>query len=193
MVFLSRLMPEIAEMRRWPSNILGTLALVSRRIIVPPVLQELEEASSPSLLEQTHQATRQRFPLVRRDLGDPAISQDIRSSNLLELQIPGDIGLDQHLSELTGCQNKFRNEIDSIVSIPAEILGRGGASELLVELYERFRGCNRLQVELTYLSEVQTRRCSSIIVFSVHVQYLLALDGQKARQHALAQSSALER
>lgn len=43
-----------------------------------------------------------------------------------------------------------------------------------------------------YLSKVQTRGSSSVIVFPVHVQHLLALDGQQARQHTFTETRALE-
>lgn len=43
----------------------------------------------------------------------------------------------------------------------------------------------------SYLSQVQTGRSATIVVFPVHVQDLLALDGQQSGEHTFTQACAL--
>lgn len=107
---------------------------MSGRIIVLPVLQELEKAPRPSLLKQPHQATRECLPFIGRHLGDSSVPEHIGAGDLLEFEVSGDVGLDEHLRELTGCQNELWNQIDGVVSVPTEALGRGRVAEFVVEL-----------------------------------------------------------
>lgn len=132
----------LVEVDSWNLNlssshqVSGTMrhTLMSRRVIVLPVLQKLEEAPRPSFLEQPHQATRQGLPFIRGHLCDSPVPQHVGAGDLLEFEVSGDVGLDEHLSELAGCQDEFGDQVDGVVSVPAEALGRRRVAELVVKL-----------------------------------------------------------
>lgn len=148
--------------------------LVGGGILVAPVLDELEELLCSTLLKEAHERRADGFHLGGRHLGNLAISVNVRGSDLLELEVPSDIGVNEHLRELTVGHDKFGDEINCPVAVTAPVLGRFSAgTELLVELREVERG-----------------HLTTINLATVDVQDLLAIDGQECGKHALGHTGA---
>lgn len=112
------------------------LTLVGRRVIVLPVLKELEELFCPPLLKETHERALDGLHLRTGDLGDLAIAVDVAARDLLELEVARHVSVDKDSSELARRDDEFGDEIDGIVAIATELLGRRRAPELAVELYD---------------------------------------------------------
>jgi len=74
---------------------------MSAGVIILPVLQELEEFLSTSLLEKTHQRALDGLHLSAGNFGDLAITIDIASCDLLEFEVTGYIGVDKDLGKLS--------------------------------------------------------------------------------------------
>ena len=105
-------------------------------ILVFPALQELEEFLRPALFEQAHQRALDGFHLRTRDLGDLALAVHVAARDLLELEVAGDIGVDEDLGELARGDDELGNEINGIISVASEVGGRGLIfTEFKVELY----------------------------------------------------------
>ena len=114
----------------------GIRTLVSGRILILPALEELEELLRPPLLKKTHERALDRLHLRAGDLGDPAIAVDETACDLLELEVTGDIGVDEDASELSRGDDELGNEIDGVVAVAPKVLGDGLiGSELAVELH----------------------------------------------------------
>ena len=105
------------------------------RVLVLPVLQELEELLRSPLLKETHERTPHSLHLVTGDLRDLAITVDKAAGDLLELEVAGDIGVDKNAREFSGGNDELGNEIDGVVAIAAEVLrSRLVGPELAVKL-----------------------------------------------------------
>ena len=118
------------------------------RVLILPVLQELEELLRPPLLKKTHEGTLDSLHLRAGHLGDLAIAVYETACDLLELEVTGHIGVNENARELSGCDDELGDEINSIIAISAKILRCGlVGSELAVELHGRsgskidFMGC----------------------------------------------------
>ena len=106
------------------------------RVVVLPSLKELEELLGSPLLKQPHQRTPDSLHLSARDLGDLAIAVDEAASDLLELEVASDIGVDEDLGELARGDDELGDEIDGVISVASEVGGRGLIfTEFTVELY----------------------------------------------------------
>ena len=104
-------------------------------IIILPVLQELEELLGPPLLEETHQGRLDSLHFCGGDLRDSAISVDEASGDLLELEVSGDLCMDQDLREFTRGKDKLWYQINVVIPVPAELGGYGLLwTEFTVEL-----------------------------------------------------------
>jgi hypothetical protein len=109
--------------------------LVGRRVGIRPALNPFEELLETPLLKQTHQRAPKSFRLVARDFGDPSVAKDIGAGNLLELEIPGDVGVDEDAGELAVGHHELGNEVDGVVAVAAQFARRFLAlAELAVEL-----------------------------------------------------------
>lgn len=95
--------------------------MLSSRIIILPILEELKEFLGPSFLEQTHQRTLDRFHFGTGDLGDSPIAVDKASGDLLELKITSNIGVNKDLRKLSRCDDEFRDKVNSIVTVTTEL------------------------------------------------------------------------
>lgn len=95
-----------------------------RWILILPPLQKLKELLCPSLLKETHERTLDSFHLSARDLGDLTVPINKASSDLLELEVSGDIGVDEDLGQLSRCNNELWNQINCVVAVPAKLSGR---------------------------------------------------------------------
>ena len=112
------------------------------RVLILPALKELEELLRPPLLKQTHEGTLHRLHLRAGNLGDFAIAEDETARDLLELEVPNDIGVDKDLGKFTRGNDELGDEIDGIVPIPAEIRRWGLVrTEFAVELDDGLRVC----------------------------------------------------
>ena len=108
---------------------------MSGGILVLPVLKELEELLRSPLLEQAHERTPDGLHLVTWDLGDLAITIDEAASDLLELKVASDFGVDEDLRELARRDDKLGDEIHGVVAVTTELGGRGLLiPELAIEL-----------------------------------------------------------
>ena len=107
------------------------------RIFVLPVLEELKELLRSPFLEQAHERAPDGLHLCARDLGDFAISINETARDLLELEIPSNVGVHEDLGQLARGDDEFGDKIDGIVAVPADVGGRLSAgAELAVELRE---------------------------------------------------------
>ena len=111
------------------------VTLVSSRVVVFPVLQEFEELLRAALLKETHERALDCLHLRAGDLGNPAIAVYEAASDLLELQVPSDFGVNENLGQFTGGDDKLGDQVDSVVSVTAELAwGCLIWAELAVEL-----------------------------------------------------------
>ena len=109
--------------------------LVGSRVLILPALKELEELLRPPLLKQTHEGTLHRLHLRARNFGDLAITIHEAARDLLELEVAGDIGVNENARKFSRGNDELGNEIDGIVAIAAEVLrGRLVGPELAVKL-----------------------------------------------------------
>ena len=110
--------------------------MVGRWVAVLPVLEELEEFLCPPLLKETHEGALDGLHLRAGDLGDLAITVDVTAGDLLELEVARHIGVDKDAGELARRDDELGNEIDSVVTVAAEVLGHSlVGSELAVQLH----------------------------------------------------------
>ena len=108
---------------------------MSSRILILPVLQELEELLRPPLLKKTHKWALDRLHFRAGHLGDLTIAVDKAAGDLLELEVAGDIGVNENARKFSRGNDELGNEIDGIVAIAAEVLrGRLVGPELAVKL-----------------------------------------------------------
>lgn len=114
--------------------ILKRLTLVGRWVAVLPVLEEFKEFLCPPLLEEAHERALDRLHLRAGDLRYLAIAVDVAAGDLLELEVAGHIGVNKNAGELARRDDEFGDEIDSIVAVATELLGRSSTPELAVEL-----------------------------------------------------------
>ena len=98
---------------------------MSRRVVILPGLEELEELLCPPLLKETHKWTLHGLHLSRRDLRDLAITIDEAASDLLELKVASDFGMDEDLRELARRDDELGDEIHGVVAVTTELGGRG--------------------------------------------------------------------
>jgi hypothetical protein len=98
---------------------------VSSGVLIFPPLKKLEELLGPPLLKETHEGTADCLHLVTRDLRDLAVTVDKAASDLLELKVPGDIGMDEDLGELSRRDDELGDQVNSIVTIPSKLLWDG--------------------------------------------------------------------
>ncbi len=122
--------------------------LMGSGIIVFPVLKELEEFLGSPLFKETHQRTLDGLHFSTRDFGDPSITIDETPSNLLELEVAGDIGVNKDLCELHRSDDELGNEIDGIITVTAKFRGR-------------LLAWTELAVQLRALSSVPCSSCST--------------------------------
>ena len=110
--------------------------LVSGRILILPALEELEELLGPTFLKKTHKRALDCLHLRAGNLGDLAITVDEAASDLLELKVTSDIGVNEDLGELARSDNKLGNEVNGIVAIAAQFCRRSLIwPELAVKLH----------------------------------------------------------
>ena len=108
---------------------------MSRRIVVLPALQELKELLCATLLKETHQRALDCLHLRARHLRDLALAVDEAARDLLELEVAGDIGVDEDASELSGSDDELGDEVDVVVAVASQLGGRLLIrAELAVEL-----------------------------------------------------------
>jgi hypothetical protein len=74
--------------------------LLSRKILLLVSLNPQEEVPCATLLEKTHEGRTDGLRLGRGDLGDPAVAENEGSGDLLELEVAGHVGVDEHLGHL---------------------------------------------------------------------------------------------
>ena len=105
------------------------------RVIVLPVLEELKELLRAAFLKETHERATNGLHLCAGNLRDLAVTEDEGASDLLELEVARDIGVDEDLRELARCDDELGHQVHGVVTVTAE-LGRGRlvGAELAVEL-----------------------------------------------------------
>ena len=93
------------------------------RVIVLPVLEELEELLCATFLKETHEWATDSLHLCAGNLRDLAVTVHKATRDLLELKVTSDIGVYKDPSELSRSNDKLGNEVDGIVSVTSK-LGR---------------------------------------------------------------------
>ena len=98
---------------------------------------------------------------------------------------------------LTRGKDEFGDEVHGVVPIASqiEVLRWASLAELLVQLappinvsLNAFPRCR-----FTYLSQVQTRTVSTVVVVPVHVENLLSINGEQSGEDTFRQAGALFR
>ena len=108
---------------------------MSCRVLVLPVLKELKELLRTTLLKQAHKGAPDRLHLRAGHLRDFAVAVHKAAGDLLELEVPRNIGVNQNASEFSGRDDELGDEVDGIVAIAPEFSRRGlVGSEVTVEL-----------------------------------------------------------
>ena len=108
---------------------------MSGRILILPVLKELEELLGSSFLEKTHERALHSLHLSARHLGDLAVTINEATSDLLKLEVSGDFGVNKNLRQFTRSNDEFGNEVDGIVPVAPKLRWRGLIrAEFAVEL-----------------------------------------------------------
>lgn len=169
-------------------------------VIILPVLQELEKLLRPPLLKEAHERAPDSLHLVTRDLRDLPVAVHEAARDLLELEVPGDVGVHEDLGELARGDDELGDQVHGVVAVAPQLGGRRLVRpELAVQLpststsrtiSQHAQHTRRTKAQKTHLGEVQTRAVAAVVVVAVHVQHLLALDGQQPRQDALRQACA---
>ena len=159
------------------------------RVIVLPVLEELEELLRATFLKETHERATNGLHLCAGNLRDLAVTEDEGAGDLLELEVARNIGVDEDLGELAGCDDELGHQVHGVVAVTAEVGWRRlVGAELAVQLDAVIRYILLVDRERTYLRKVETCAVAAVVVIPVHVQDLLALDGQQAGQDTLRQA-----
>ena len=91
------------------------------RVLVLPVLQELEELLRSPLLKETHEGALDRLHLRAGYLGDLAIAVDEAARDLLELEVSGHIRVYEDLRELSRCNDELGDKINGVITITTEL------------------------------------------------------------------------
>lgn len=109
--------------------------LVSSGIIVLPVLKEFKELLCATLLKETHERATDSLHLRTGDLRDLAVTEHEGASDLLELEVARNIGVDEDLGELARCNDKLGYKVHGVVAVTAELSWRSlVGAELAVQL-----------------------------------------------------------
>ena len=91
------------------------------RVLVFPALQEFEEFLCSPLLEKPHQRALDCLHLRAWYFGDLAITVYEAASDLLELKVTSDIGMDKDLGELARGNDEFGNKVNSVVTVASKL------------------------------------------------------------------------
>lgn len=114
-------------------------ALVSRRVFLLVGLNILKELLSSALLKESHQGRANGLHLGSGDLGNLALTVNVRSSDLLELEIAGNVSVGEDLDELTVGHHELRDQVDIVVTVASQVGRRGSTiAELSVKLNGNF-------------------------------------------------------
>jgi len=98
--------------------------LMGCRVVIFPILEEGKEVPRPPLFKEAHQGRLQRLRFIRRYLGDFAIPIDERASDLLEIEVTGDVGVDEDLGEFTGGDDELGDQVNCVVAVATELCWR---------------------------------------------------------------------
>jgi hypothetical protein len=105
------------------------------RILIIPILQELEEFLCATLFKKAHQWAFDRLHFRAGNLRDPTVAIDETAGDLLEFEVASDIGVHEDFGEFSGCDDELWDEIDCVIPITTESSGGSLISaELSVEL-----------------------------------------------------------
>ena len=152
------------------------LTLMGGRIIVFPVGNKHHELPQPVLLKKPHQAAGDSLVLRCGHLGDPVAPEHVASSDLLEFEVAGNVGVNEHLGQLAIGHHELGNQVDCIVAITSNVLWRlCPGSELGVELGQVERGA-----------------LAAVVVVPIDVKHLFAVDREQRGEHALRHACAAD-
>ena len=92
------------------------LTLVRSRVALLERANPLEEAPRPPLLEKTHKRRPQSLAGIRRNPGDSCLGTlallHETASNLLELEVSGDVGGHEDVGQLAGGHEQLGDQVD---------------------------------------------------------------------------------
>jgi len=97
--------------------------LMGCRIVIFPILEE-EKVPRPPLFKEAHQGRLQRLRFIRGYPGDFAIPIDKRASDSLELEVTGDVGVDEDLGKSTGGNDEPWDQVNCVVAVATELCWR---------------------------------------------------------------------
>jgi hypothetical protein len=129
-------------------------ALVSRRVLLFVGLDIFKELLSSALLEESHQGRANGLHLGSGNLGNLALTVNIRSSDLLELEVAGDVGVGEDLDELAVGHHELGDQVDIVVTVASQ-LGRRGST--IAELSVKLKGNFITMLPLLECKSVLTR------------------------------------
>ena len=150
------------------------VSLVGPRIVLVVILDEDEEPSGAVLLEHAHEGRPERILIRRGHLVRLATLAHVASVHSLELEVLVHAGVDQQAHEEPVAHHELGDHVEVPVLPPAVVRRQLLAGlELLVQL---------LQVE--------ARGLAAVVRVAVHVEDLLPVHGEEAREEALLQARA---
>lgn len=101
---------------------------MTSRVLLLEVTNPLKELLGTSLLEHAHQRGAQSFTGIGGHLGYGRLRAlallDVAASNLLELEVPSDVGGHQNVGQLSVRHEELRDQVDIPVIDPSIFLPR---------------------------------------------------------------------
>lgn len=97
---------------------------MSGRIIIAPVLEELEEFLRATFLEQAHEWALQGLHLSAWHFGDLAVAVNETTSDLLELEVTCHVGMHKNLGQLAGRDDELWDQVNRVVTVASKLGGR---------------------------------------------------------------------
>ena len=175
---------EAGLLEQLSAGLLGVVEVVPGLLVTKiDLLHRLVEVGKSLLLEEAHEWGLESLHLIGWHLVDDVLGRAEQTTllclhhvggiNTLPLEVAGDLGVEEHLDELTVGHNELGDQVHIPVSVVAVLLGWLSAwSE------------HRPQV-----GQVERGSVGTVVGVAVQVEDLLALDREQTRKNALLQTS----
>lgn len=105
-----------------------------RWVVIFPALDKFKELFRATFLKEAHERGLDGLHLGARDLGDLAVAVHERTSDLLELEVASDIGVNQYLGELAGRDDELGDKVDRVVAVASKLRWWSAIAEFAIEL-----------------------------------------------------------
>ena len=93
-----------------------------------------QEGAEAALLEHSHETTAEGLLGGGGYLQHLAASLDKAAIDTLEFKVLGDLGVKEHLGQLTACHDELRDEVDVVITVRTEVGGRISSLEFAVKI-----------------------------------------------------------